>query len=160
MVAKLGVDTVMTGRVVEVLRASSVLNALLFSKRAAVNEFDLRIYMDLAEIPDGPAREVLPRILVATFSVPFDTENKAADSTDLYATVGVTVHCLSEPKERDLAERLCAEARDILVSTSLSNASMIASELVPEGTMRPVRETAFRNAWRYSVGFRAQAGVL
>jgi hypothetical protein len=160
MAAKLDVSTVMAGRIVEVLRASSTLNALLFSKTAALSPFDYRIYIDQDELPEGPIREVLPRILVASFSVPFETEQPSADSSDLYATVGVTVHSLAEAKERDLAERLNAEVRDILVSTPLSNASIIASGLVPESTMRPMREVSFRNAWRYSTGFRAQAGVL
>jgi hypothetical protein len=158
--AKLDTSTVMTGRVVSLLRSNGSINALLFGSNPSVGPFDYRIYDDQAELPEGPTREALPRIIVASFSVPFDTEQSASDSTALYQNVAVIISCLAEEKDRLLAEQLHAEVRDILVSTSLTNASIIASVLVPTSTMQPAREPAFKNAWRFTQEYRCQAGVL
>ncbi len=162
MVAKLSVGTVFTGRIVAELRGNATITGLLFSTRASTQTLDLRVYDDQVTFlgPLEPLREVLPRILVANITSPFDTENANADSTDLYENVVVFIHVLVEQQEKMLGETIAAEVRDILVSTSLSNATIIASVLVPGGSMQPTRETAFKNAWRFSNEYRAQAGVL
>lgn len=160
MVAKLAVRAIMTGRITDVLRADNNLNGLLFSTKSSVHVYDFRIYDDKAELPEGPIREALPRILIAVIGTPFDTESANADSINLYNNVAVFTHILVEEKEKVLGETIDAEVRDILVSTSMTNAVIIASVLVPSGTMQPVKETSFRNAWRFTSEYRAQAGVL
>lgn len=157
---KLSVALVMTGRIVDHLRADGTIQSLLFQTRPPVSTFDDRIYDHQAELPDGPEREVLPRILVAVLETPWDTEQYTADSSDLYRDIRVITHVLTEARERQLGEAIDARARNLLVSTSLSNATIMASVLVPDGVRQPVRESAFRNAWRFQSEYRAQAGVL
>lgn len=147
-------------RVVEVLRADSTLNTLLFQTRGSVSPLDLRIFEAHADIPDDTVREVLPRVLVHTIGAPFDTEQADADYVTPYGDVVTFIHVIVERQYRMLGEEVQATIRDILVSTPLSDGSMIASVLVPEGSFEPVRESSFKDAWRLSRSYRAQAGVL
>jgi hypothetical protein len=152
---------VLVGRIVEVLRGDPALNTLLFPPGAdAVGPDDRRIYAENVELPEGPIRSVLPRILVAAIETPFPAEQAAADGPLPYADCLVWTHIFVEADRPQLGEAISARVRDILISTPLSDSRIIASALVPSGTRQPVREVAFRNAWRMSREYRTQAGVL
>jgi hypothetical protein len=146
--------------VVYALRADADLSTLMYQTRARVSPDDVRIYEAHAELPDGPEREVLPRVLVHTIGAPFDTEQAAADYLTPYGSVQTYIHVIVERPYRMLGEEVQAVIRDILVSTPLSDGSMIASVLVPDGSFEPVKEPSFKDAWRLSRQYRAQAGVL
>lgn len=148
------------GWAVMALRGDSALGVLLFRDRPAVSSLDLRIYQDDAELPDSAVRETLPRIVVAYMEVPWAVEQESADILG-NGDVTLIVNVLAEAEQRNLADALMGRARDILVSTPVSGPSIIGGRLVPQASLRPVREVAFRNAWRLQQEFRsAQVGVL
>jgi hypothetical protein len=150
------------GRLVSVLRRDAELVSLLFEQRPSVSPADLRVYQADVHLPDAdPAREVLPRIIVAVRESPWEVEQRDAESSTPAARCVVTIHVLAEADQRRLAEQLAARIRHVVVSTPLSDSSIIVAELVPESPRSPVREVAFRDAWRLTREYRTQlVGVL
>lgn len=151
----------LTGRIVAMLRGDTELHGLLFSTRPSVDPQDARIYQANVELPEGAVREVLPRILVDATENPLATEQRDADLVSPQAGVSVFVHSFVEADQRQLGEQINARVRLVIGSTQASDSRIIAAELVPTGAMAPVREVAFRNAWRFTRSYRSPlVGVL
>ena len=113
------------------------------------------------ELPDDVVRETLPRVVVAVTESAYPFEQAEADVDQPSATCMLVVSVLVEGTQRGLGEAVAARVRDLMVSTPVVGPTIIGARLAPEGQRRPVREVAFRNAWRLTAGFRAQhVGVL
>jgi len=139
------------GRIVTVLRANAPLQALLFPP-APLSVQDTRIYAANEELPVA-LRGQLPRIIVDVLEVPFDTEQDSSATPLAAASVFITV--LVEANQRHLGEQLTAKCRVILGSTQWSDSHIMAAGLVPVGVSRPMRESAFRDAWRFTREYRS-----
>ena len=72
----------MTGRLFRMLTADTDLQALLYRYRPRVDEWDDRIYAaDSENPPEGSAaREVLPRIIIDVWGVPYEVEQAQGDA--------------------------------------------------------------------------------
>ena len=144
------------GRIVTGLRANEVLMARLYSLKPSVDpQRDKRIYASDEDIPVKPVnvREVLPRVLVDVLEDPFETEQDTSATPLARATV--FVHVLVEAYQRDVGEEINGLIRVILGSTQWSDSNIMAAALVPVGVLRPVREKAFRDAWRFTREYRS-----
>lgn len=145
----------LTDAIVTLLRGDSELNALLFTVTPRLDVNDDRVYDAGVELPEGPIREVLPRILVDVSTYPYDVEQKVADGSSPLGSADIDLITLVDADYRELGESLYARERELIASTSLEGSTIICAELVPQGLRRPVREVAFRNAWRLTLAFRA-----
>lgn len=151
----------LTGRLVDILSADAEHQRLLFSVTQATDTFDTRVYQSNVELPEGPIREVLPRVLVECASQPFNAEQSAIDAAVPQASVNVSIFTLVDADYRELGEALHARQRLVIASTPISDSHIIAAALVPTGLRVPVREVAFRNAWRFTHEYRSQlVGVI
>lgn len=147
---------------IAVLRGDSTLHGLLFRDRAAIAPEDLRVYQADAWFPTTlqSVMEVLPRVVVDYVETPWGVEQDEADVMG-NGSVTLVVHVMADEPDRDLVEGIMDRVRDILVSTPVTGPSIIGGRLVPQGSRRPVREAAFRNAWRLQQEFRSEhVGVL
>lgn len=139
----------MTGRLFRMLTADAPLQALLFQYRPRVDEWDDRIYAADGETPPegSAAREVLPRIIIDVTAVPVDVEQ--ADG-DRLARLIVRLNAIVEADQRQYGEEISARVREVVITTPLSDGVISAAALVPTAVPRPIRETGFRNAWRFA----------
>lgn len=159
MAVDVSVARLLTGRIVQVLRLDADIATMLFEDRPPVSPFDDRVYSATAELPEEAVREVLPRILVAVVESAMDTEQDEASSSRPMADCAVFIHAFSEADDEDLGQRLAARARTVLTSTWLTDARIIVSKLTWVGS-RHARESSFRDAHRFTIELRTNAGVL
>jgi hypothetical protein len=151
----------LTDAIVALFRFDTELQALLFSLQPRIDENDDRVYSATAQLPDGPIREVLPRILIDAVGVPYPVEQRSADGSVPLAGVTIDLFTLVDADYRDLGEALHARERELMASTWMESSHIICGELVPLGPRNPVREVAFRNAWRLHHQFHAPlVGVI
>lgn len=149
------------GWAVQTLVADAALSALLFRDRPALSPEDRRVYQADAWFPKDrqSLAEILPRVVVDYIETPWGIEQDEADLMN--GSVTLVVHVMADEPDRDLAEGLMNRVRDVLVSTPVTGPSIIGARLVPQSARRPVREAAFRNAWRLQQEFRSEhVGVL
>ena len=146
-------------RIIEVLRADMALadptGSLLFPAWAQqVNGDDTRIYEESVELPENSeVREALPRILVGVRAQSANREQWGSGTHEGPADVDIRI--VTPKEESELAEVISARVSTVIASTLLSNARIIAAELVLVGRQSKGRIPAFNGAWeivdRYSI---------
>ena len=145
-------------RIVNFLRADTILadpaGSMLFPDWAPqINGDDLRVYEETIELPEHPdVREALPRILVGVRAAGSDREQRGAGDHEGPAVVDIRV--VTPKEESQLCDEIAARVSTLIASTWLSDARIIAAELVPDGRVSKGRISAFNGAWeildRYS----------
>lgn len=139
--------------VIDLLRDDDALNDILFSNDAAINQYDTRVWASETEIPDDlpraeEVRDTLPRVLVEITGSPWEAEQTESD-TDA-RTIRVFTHSFAEAGERGMAEALRTRVIALLASSRLVSPSIMGAGFVLVTLPRPVREPAWRNAWRFT----------
>lgn len=139
------------------LRADTALHALLFADDSTLGPEDHRIWAADVTIPDSVAnavaiRDVMPRVLVESRGVPWASEQSAGDYV---ASLVVVVHVFVESGERATGEAIRERVVTLFVSTPLNSATIMGSGMVLTATPPPVRETEWRDAWRFTMEFTA-----
>ena len=139
-------------RLIELFRADTTLAStsvpsLVFPAWALqVNGEDYRIYEETVELPENPAvREALPRVLVGVLAYPAARDQFGAGAHEGPATA--TLRIVTPKEESELGEDIASRCATLIASTRLSNARIIAAELVPEGRQSKGRISAFNGAW-------------
>jgi hypothetical protein len=146
-------------RIVELLRADGALcsdaNGLLFPDYAPrIDETDVRVYESSVQFPTSHALVyALPRLLIEVVERAHDYEQE--DPHVLQGPVRVWVHTVTAKEDSERAERIDAYVTTLLLSTWLSDASIIAARLSRDGDRRRGRIEAFNGAWEIVTGFSA-----
>lgn len=147
-------------RMIEVLRADSALQELLFPlwNPTPVSPDDTRVYGSRPKIGNPKLLVVLPRIIVECQA---DTHDFEQNDITLSAPINVWLHSLTPKDQYDHAELMDARIRTIFGSTGLSNSRIIGADLYDVGGRRYFTETSFNDANRIVSEFAvASVGVL
>lgn len=138
-------------------------NGLLYPDYAPLlaDPLDLRVWASGTPMPSDPAiREGLPRVLVEAWGELHGREQRDASYPGvagqiLDGPVSMRVHVLVGPLDKALGGRISARTALLILSTQASNARMIASEFVPDGS-RTEEQTSFRDSWDFVSRWRSQ----
>lgn len=146
---------------VELLRGDAGLQLLLFPAGSESRQSDdYRVYGMNSDIPEGiELKDPVPTVLVECDGYPMDREQVAPV---LEGEVAVTTHIYVPKQDEALGAQIDAYVAQLLVSTQLSDARMIAAVLIPERlTGRKARIGAFDDAFDFQSGYRSPSvGVL
>lgn len=160
MTSTYGPATAMQRALVELLRADVGLQALLFPVVwPSRSSDDFRVWGMNSDLPEGMLlRDPLPVVLIEAMSYPADREQV---SEVLEGEVIVTTHSQAPRQYEALAAQVDAYVAQLIVSTQLSDARMIAAALVPDGQTRKERIGAFDDAFDFQSRYRSpNVGVL
>jgi hypothetical protein len=121
---------------------------------------DYRVYSRYANLPEIPqVKQALPRITLDARWTPHQYEQEQVGT--LHGPVTVYLH-VTVPRDREeYGDLLTATAINLVLSTPLSSARIIAAELALTSDVSKEPITAFNDAWEQIAVFRSQSvGVL
>ena len=139
---------------IDALRADTATHDLLFPVWAEqVGPDDLRAYDAHAELPTGPIRTALPRLML---DVRWQAHDLEQEGDNLHGPVMVTLYGIVPRAHKEHGEALIARAVRVLLSTQLSGARIIAANLYQTTAIVPAeRLESFDGAWQYRCEFRS-----
>lgn len=164
--ATMGHGAAMQRAVIDLLRGDPILSdsgggGLLYPDYAPkLDTNDYRVYEASVRLPGNAAFvRTLPRVLVEVIQYAHDLEQEDPDVP--FGPVKVFVHTIVPSGEDEAGEVLDAYITRLILSTSLSDARIIAPKLTLEGQRRRERIDEFNGAWQFVSGFAAaNAGSL